>query len=155
MIATDVKLGEGVVIYHKDLVNMYGCTIGDGCKIGTFTEIQRDVVLGKNCKIQSFVFIPTGVILEDGVFVGPNVCFTNDKVPRAVDVNGQLLSAAEWHITPTLVKKGASIGANSTIVCGVTIGERAMVGAGSVVTKDVEAGTLVVGNPARFVRTIG
>jgi UDP-2-acetamido-3-amino-2,3-dideoxy-glucuronate N-acetyltransferase len=149
MITPDVKLGNHVSIPHPELVNLYGCTIGDGCKIASFVEIQRGVVLGRNVKVEAFAFIPSGVTIEDGVFIGPHVCFTNDRFPRAVDATGQLLSSEDWIITPTLVGKGASIGANATIICGVTIGERAMVAAGATVTHDVPADTLVRGTPAR------
>jgi acetyltransferase-like isoleucine patch superfamily enzyme len=155
-IAPDVSLGQNVVIFHPDLVNLYGCTIGDECKIATFVEIQRGVVLGRRVKVEAFAFLPSGVTVEDGVFIGPHVCFTNDRHPRAVDDNGELLGATgsgDWEVVPTVVEAGASIGANATIVCGVRIGARALVGAGSVVTKDVPPGTLVVGNPARVVRT--
>ncbi len=148
-IAPDVRLGRNVVIYHPELVNLYGCSIGDNCKIGAFVEIQRGVVIGRNVKIQPFAFIPTGVIVEEGAFIGPHVCFTNDRYPASVDEHGELLGAGDWEITPTIVKRGASIGANATIVCGVTIGEGALVGAGSVVTRDVPPHTLVRGNPAR------
>jgi UDP-2-acetamido-3-amino-2,3-dideoxy-glucuronate N-acetyltransferase len=151
-IASDVKLGQNVVVFHPDLVNLYGCTIGDECKIATFVEIQRGVVLGKRVKVEAFAFIPSGVTLEDGVFVGPHVCFTNDLYPAAVDTQGELLGAGDWEITSTVVEAGAAIGANATIVCGVRIGAGAMVGAGSVVTKDVPPGMLVVGNPARVIR---
>jgi acetyltransferase-like isoleucine patch superfamily enzyme len=149
MITKDVLLGSDVVIPHPELVNLYGCTIGDNCKIASFVEIQKGVVLGDNVKVEAFAFICMGVRLEDGAFVGPHVCFTNDKVPRAVGSDGELLDSSEWVITPTLVKKRASIGANSTILCGVTIGEGALVGAGSVVTKDVPDGAVVYGNPAK------
>lgn len=154
-IAPDVTLGQNVVIFHPELVNLYGCTIGDECKIATFVEIQRGVVLGRRVKIEAFAFIPSGVTLEDGVFVGPHVCFTNDRYPRAVDADGELLGgegSGDWEILQTVVEAGASIGANATIVCGVRIGARAMIGAGSVVTKDVPPGALVVGNPARVLR---
>ena len=154
MIAPDVKIGEGVVIHHPEQVNLYGCTIGDGCKIASFVEIQRDVVLGKNVKVEAFAFIPTGVVIEDGAFVGPHVCFTNDRYPAAVDAEGRLLESADWTVTPTVVRKGASIGANATIVCGVTIGEYAMVAAGATVTRDVPEWTLVAGTPARTVRAL-
>src|SRR6187431_1093419 len=136
-IAPDVALGQNVVIFHPNLVNLYGCTIGDECKIATFVEIQRGVVLGRRVKVEAFAFIPSGVTVEDGAFIGPHVCFTNDLYPAAVDEHGELLSAADWTITPTVVQRGACIGANATIVCGVTIGEGALVGAGAVVTKDV------------------
>jgi acetyltransferase-like isoleucine patch superfamily enzyme len=154
-IAPDVKLGQNVVIFHPELVNLYGCTIGDECKIATFVEIQRGVVLGRRVKVEAFAFIPSGVTLEDGVFVGPHVCFTNDRYPSAVDASGELLGASgsgDWEVVQTVVEAGASIGANATIVCGVRIGARAMVGAGSVVTRDVPPGALVVGNPARVLR---
>jgi acetyltransferase-like isoleucine patch superfamily enzyme len=150
MIASDVRLGEGVVIYHPELVNLYGCEIGDGCKIGAFVEIRR-VTIGRNVKVQPFVFIPEGVTIEDGVFIGPHVCFTNDKYPRATNPDGSLMAADDWGIVPTWVRQGASIGANATIVCGVTIGEQAIVGAGAVVTRDVPAYAIVAGVPARVV----
>jgi UDP-2-acetamido-3-amino-2,3-dideoxy-glucuronate N-acetyltransferase len=149
MIAPDVKLGAGVVIHHPDQVNLYGCTIGDGTKIASFVEIQRGVVIGPNVKIEAFAFIPSGVTIEDGVFIGPHVCFTNDRHPTAVNEMGELASGDDWTVVPTTVRKRASIGANATIVCGVTIGEGAMVAAGATVTRDVPAGTLVVGTPAR------
>jgi acetyltransferase-like isoleucine patch superfamily enzyme len=144
-----VSLGRNVIIPHPEWVNLYGCTIGDNCKIGSFVEIQRGVVLGRNVKVQPFAFIPSGVIIEDGAFIGPHVCFTNDLFPSSVDEEGELLEAADWEIVPTIVKRHASIGANATIVCGVTIGEGALVGAGSVVTRDVPAHCVVRGNPAR------
>jgi acetyltransferase-like isoleucine patch superfamily enzyme len=156
-IAPDVRLGQNVVIFHPDLVNLYGCTIGHECKIATFVEIQRGAVLGNRVKVEAFAFIPSGVTLEDGVFVGPHVCFTNDRYPRAVDAEGNLLGAGgsgDWEVVETVVEAGASIGANATIVCGVRIGAGALVGAGSVVTEDVPPKTLVVGNPARVVRTL-
>jgi UDP-2-acetamido-3-amino-2,3-dideoxy-glucuronate N-acetyltransferase len=146
-----VRLGRDVVIHHPELVNLYGCTIGDNCKIATFVEIQRDVVIGRNVKVEAFAFIPTGVTIEDGAFIGPHVCFTNDLYPAAVDEQGRLLTGDDWRVVPTVVRRGACIGANATIVCGVTIGEGALVGAGSVVTRDVPAHALVVGNPARVV----
>lgn len=152
VIGDDVRLGDNVTIPHPELVNLYGCTIGDNCKIASFVEIQRGVVLGRNVKVEAFVFIPTGVRIEDGAFLGPHVCFTNDRYPRSVDQHGQLLGSQDWQITPTLVKRGAAIGANSTIVCGVTIGENALVGAGSTVTRDVPANVLAVGTPARVLR---
>jgi acetyltransferase-like isoleucine patch superfamily enzyme len=151
MIAADVRLGENVVIYHPDLVNLYGCQIGDGCKIGAFVEIRKQVRIRRNVKVQAFAFIPEGVTIEDGVFIGPHVCFTNDKYPRAVNPDGSLMEADDWEIVPTLVKRGANIGANVTIICGTTIGEHAMVGAGAVVTHDVPAYAIVTGVPARVV----
>lgn len=152
MIAPDVRLGAGVVIHHPDQVNLYGAVIGDGSKIASFVEIQRGVILGANVKVEAFVFIPSGVVIEDGAFIGPHVCFTNDLYPRAVDAAGRLLGPEDWHVTPTVVRRGAAIGANATIVCGVTIGEGALVGAGSVVIRDVPAGAFVAGNPARVIR---
>jgi len=149
MISPSALLGRNVVIHHPEQVNLYGCRIGDNCKIASFVEIQRGVVLGNNVKVEPFAFIPTGVIIEDGAFVGPHVCFTNDRYPAAVGPDGELLTAEEWDVVPTLVKRGAAIGAHAVILCGVTIGERALVGAGSVVTRDVPAGALVRGNPAR------
>jgi acetyltransferase-like isoleucine patch superfamily enzyme len=151
VIAPDVSLGRNVTIPHPELVNLYGCTIGDGCKIASFVEIQRGVVLGKNVKVEAFAFIPTGVTIEDEAFIGPHVCFTNDPYPSGVDAEGRLLAPGDWAIVSTLVKRRASIGANATIVCGVTIGESALVGANSTVTHDVPPDTLVVGSPARVV----
>jgi acetyltransferase-like isoleucine patch superfamily enzyme len=152
MITADVHLGENVVVYHPDLVNLYGCEIGDGCKIGAFVEIRKQVKIGRNVKIQAFAFIPEGVTIEDGVFIGPHVCFTNDdKYPRAVNPDGSLMEVDDWQIVPTLVKQGASVGANAAIMCGITIGEYAMVGAGAVVTHDVPAHAIVAGVPARVV----
>jgi UDP-2-acetamido-3-amino-2,3-dideoxy-glucuronate N-acetyltransferase len=132
-------------------VNLYGCTVGDGCKIASFVEIQRGVVLGRNVKVEAFAFIPTGVTIEDGAFIGPHVCFTNDRYPAAVGEGGELLGQSDWTVTPTLVGAGASIGANATVVCGVTIGANALIAAGAVVTRDVPPGTLAVGCPARVV----
>jgi UDP-2-acetamido-3-amino-2,3-dideoxy-glucuronate N-acetyltransferase len=149
LIEPDVVLGASVIIPHPELVNLYGCTIGDGCKIASFVEIQRGVRLGRNVKVLPFAFIPSGVTVEDGAFIGPHVCFTNDLYPSAVDEDGQLLTETDWEMVPTLVGRRASIGANATILCGVTIGEGAMVAAGSVVTHDVPAGMLVAGVPAR------
>jgi UDP-2-acetamido-3-amino-2,3-dideoxy-glucuronate N-acetyltransferase len=151
MIAEDVRLGQGVTIYHPELVNLYGCEIGGNCKIGAFVEIRKQVKIGCNVKIQAFAFIPEGVIIEDGVFIGPHACFTNDKHPRSINSDGSLMSEDDWELKPTLVKQGASLGANATIVCGVTIGEYALIGAGAVVTKDVPAYAIVVGVPARVV----
>jgi acetyltransferase-like isoleucine patch superfamily enzyme len=151
VIAPDVSLGKNVTIPHPELVNLYGCTIGDGCKIASFVEIQRGVVLGRNVKVEAFVFIPTGVTIEDEAFIGPHVCFTNDPYPSGVDAEGRLLGPGDWAIVPTLVKRRASIGANATIVSGVTIGENAMVGANSTVTHDVPPDSLAVGTPARVV----
>lgn len=151
MIADDVSLGEGVIIHHPELVNLYGCTVGDGCKIASFVEIQRGVVLGRNVKVEAFAFIPTGVTIEDGAFIGPHVCFTNDRYPAAVGEGGELLGQSDWTVTPTLVGAGASIGANATVICGVTIGAKALIAAGAVVTRDVPPGTLAMGCPARVV----
>jgi acetyltransferase-like isoleucine patch superfamily enzyme len=136
----DVKIGEGTVVH--DHVNLYRCRIGKNCKIDAYVYVEAEVVIGDNCKIRPFVFIPTGVIIEDDVFVGPNVTFTNDKYPK---------SRGQWKLLRTTVKKGASIGANSVVLPGVTIGEKALVGAGSVVTKDVPSRAIVAGNPARIV----
>lgn len=153
MIAPDVSLGENVTIPHPELVNLYGCTIGDGCKIASFVEIQRGAVLGRNVKVEAFVFIPTGVTIEDGAFIGPHVCFTNDRYPRSVGPSGEMLGSGDWEVVPTRVRRGAAIGANATIVCGVTIGENALVGAGTVVTHDVPPNSVVLGNPGRVVRS--
>jgi acetyltransferase-like isoleucine patch superfamily enzyme len=151
LIAPDVQLGKDVVVPHPELVNLYGCHIGDGCKIAAFVEIQRDVRLGRNVKVLPFAFIPSGVTIADGAFIGPHACFTNDLHPSAVGPDGELLTEADWHLLPTHVGRRASIGANATILCGVTIGEGAMVAAGSVVTHDVPPHTLAVGIPARIV----
>lgn len=151
MIAADVKLGANVVIHHPEQVNLYGCEIGDDCRIASFVEIQNGASLGRRVKVEAFAFIPTGVTIEDGVFVGPHVCFSNDRYPSAVDEAGELLTVGQWQVVPTLVRRSASIGANATIVCGVTVGEGAMIGAGATVTHDVPPDTLVIGNPARIV----
>lgn len=151
-IATDVKLGQNVAIYN--FVNLYGCEIGDNSKIGTFVEIQRGAKIGANCKVSSHTFICEGVVIEDNVFIGHGVIFTNDIYPRATTADGKLQTGSDWECIPTLIKKGASIGSNVTLLCGITIGENAIVGAGSVVTKDVMANTIVAGNPARMLRTL-
>lgn len=151
MIAASVTLEEGVVIHHPDLVNLYGCHIGAGSRIGTFVEIQRNAAVGRNCKISSHTFICEGVTLEDGVFVGHGVMFTNDLHPRAVNADGSLQTDADWTVVPTRVKRRASIGSNATILAGVTIGEGALIGAGAVVTRDVPAHAVVAGVPARVV----
>jgi len=151
-IAPDVKLGKDVKIY--DFVNLYGCEIGDNTKIGTFVEIQKGSKIGGNCKISSHTFICEGVTIEDGVFVGHNVTFINDLFPRATADDGKLQTEDDWTCVPTCVKKGASIGSSVTLLCGITVGENAIVGAGSVVTRDVPANTIVAGNPARELRRI-
>jgi UDP-2-acetamido-3-amino-2,3-dideoxy-glucuronate N-acetyltransferase len=151
-IADDVQLGENVKI--ANFVNLYGCAIGDNTKIGAFVEVQKNAVIGKNCKIQSHTFICEGVMIEDEAFVGHGVTFINDKYPRSTNGDGGLQSEADWKVVPTVVKKGASIGSGSTILCSVTIGEKAIVGSGSVVTKDVPAFTIVAGNPAKVIRRI-
>jgi len=151
-IAPDVKLGRDVKIY--DFVNLYGCEIGDESKIGTFVEIQKGARIGRRVKISSHTFICEGVTIEDGVFIGHNVTFINDLYPRATAAGGELQTEADWKVVPTVVRRGASIGSSATILCGVEIGEGAIVGAGSVVTKDVPAGVIVVGNPARVLRPI-
>ena len=147
-----VKLGKNVKIYN--FVNIYGCEIGDNTKIGSYVEIRENVKVGKNCKIQAFAFLPQGVILEDEVFVGPHACFVNDKIPRAT-ANGRLKEkGSDWYPLTTVVKKGASIGANATILGGIKIGQNSIVGAGSVVTKDVPANVVVAGNPAKIIRKL-
>jgi acetyltransferase-like isoleucine patch superfamily enzyme len=151
MIASSVTLGENVVIHHPDLVNLYGCAIGARSRVGTFVEIQRNASIGSDCKISSHTFICEGVTLEDGVFVGHGVMFTNDLHPRAVNPDGSLQTDANWTMVPTLVKRRASIGSNATILAGVTIGEGALIGAGAVVSKDVPDYTIVAGVPARVI----
>ena len=148
-IAPDVVLGERVVIHHPQLVNLYGCRIGDDTRIGTFVEIQKGVVVGARCKIQSHSFLCEGVTLEDEVFIGHGVIFINDRFPRAT-AGGVLQSERDWQVIPTRIGRGASIGSGAVILCGVTIGERAMVGAGAVVTADVPAHAIVHGVPARI-----
>src|SRR5271170_5821027 len=151
-IAPDVKLGRDVKL--SKFINLYGCTVGDETKIGAFVEIQKNVTVGKNCKVSSHTFICEGVTIEDDVFLGHNVTFINDSYPRATAASGQLQTEADWRVEKTVVRKGASIGSGSTILATVTIGENAIVGAGSVVTKDVPANAVVAGNPARLLRYI-
>ena len=150
IIAPDVKLGKNVKIYN--FVNLYGCEIDDETKIGAFVEVQKNVKIGKRCKIQSHTFICEGVTIEDEVMVAHGVMFINDKDPAAANPNGSLKDESDWVCTPTLIKKRASIGSNATIMCGITIGEGALVGAGSLVTKDVPPYTIVAGNPARVLK---
>lgn len=151
-IGKDVTLGKHVMIY--DYVNLYGCQIGDYTRIGAFVEIQKNARIGRHCKISSHSFICEGVTIEDEVFVGHNVTFINDRYPRATTQAGRLQSDSDWTVRPTLVKRGASIGSSATILCDVTIGERAIIGAGSVVVRDVPPGSVVAGNPARVIRKI-
>ena len=151
-IAPDVILGRGVKIYA--FANLYGCEIGDDSKIGAFVEIQKGAKIGRRVKVSSHTFICEGVTIEDGAFIGHGVMFTNDKYPRATTEDGALQTDADWACIPTLVKQGASIGSNATILCGVTIGEEAIIGAGSVVTHDVPPKAIVAGNPARIIRKI-
>ena len=151
-ISPDVKLGKGVRIFA--FTNLYGCQIGDDVKIGTFVEIQKGASIGNRCKISSHTFICEGVVLEDDVFVGHNVTFINDLYPRATNEGGQLQTEADWKCIPTRIGRGASIGSSATILCGVTVGPRAIIGAGSVVTRDVPADAIVAGNPARVIRMI-
>src|SRR6266481_177484 len=148
-IAPGVQLGSGVVIHHPDLVNLYGCRVGDDTKIGTFVEIQKQATIGRRCKISSHTFICEGVAIDDEVFVGHGVMFINDRYPRAT-ADGALQTEADWQIVPTRVRAGASIGSGAVIMCGVTIGEKALVGAGAVVTRDVPDHATVVGVPARL-----
>jgi UDP-2-acetamido-3-amino-2,3-dideoxy-glucuronate N-acetyltransferase len=150
-VMSNVVQGEAVTIYHPQLVNLYGCTIGDDTRIGTFVEIQKNAAVGARCKISSHTFICEGVTIEDDVFVGHGVMFINDRYPRAT-VDGRPQSEADWELIPTLVKRGASIGSGAVIMCGVTIGEHALIGAGAVVTHDVPDHAVVVGVPARVVR---
>jgi len=151
-IAPDVRLGDGVKL--SKFINLYGCEIGDETKIGAFVEIQKNAVIGKRCKISSHTFICEGVTVEDNVFIGHNVAFINDAYPRSTRADGQLQTDADWNVEKTRVKKGASVGSGCTILANVTIGENAMVGAGSVVTRDVPPNTIAFGNPARVHRSI-
>ncbi len=148
----NVNLGKGVKIFN--FVNAYGCSIDDNSKIGAFVEIQKGASIGKNCKISSHTFICEGVHIEDNVFIGHGVMFTNDLFPRATNADGSAQTEADWKMIETFVKKGASIGSNATILCGITIGENALIGAGAVVTKDVPANAIVAGNPAKFIKNI-
>lgn len=148
----NVKLGKDVKIF--DFVNLYGCSIGDNTKVGTFVEIQKNATIGKNCKISTHTFICEGVHIGDDVFVGHNVTFINDKYPRSVNTDGELQTEADWKVEETFIKSGASIGSSATILCGVTVGENAIVGAGAVVTKDVPANTIVAGVPAKIVKEL-
>lgn len=151
-ISDDVKLGKDVKL--AKFINLYGCTVGDGTKIGAFVEIQKNAVIGRNCKISSHSFICEGVTIEDEVFIGHNVTFINDSYPRAANPDGSLQTEADWKVEPTLIKKGASIGSSVTILANVTIGERAVIGAGSVVTKDIPADVIAAGNPAKIKRQV-
>ncbi len=151
-ISEDVKLGENVKL--AKFINLYGCTIGDNTKIGTFVEVQKNAAIGRNCKISSHTFICEGVVIEDNVFIGHNVTFINDTYPRATNRNGGLQTEADWKVEPTHVKRGASIGSGATILSHMTIGENAIIGAGSVVTKDVPPNAVVAGNPAKVLRFI-
>ena len=153
-ISPDVTLADDVMIFHRDLVNLYGCRIGSGTKIGAFVEIQKNAAVGARCKISSHSFLCEGVTIEDEVFVGHGVMFINDRYPRATS-DGRLQTEADWAVVPTRVCRGASIGSGATIMCGVTIGEGALVGAGAVVTRDVAAGATVAGVPARLIRRGG
>lgn len=148
----NVKMGKDVKIF--DFVNLYGCTIDDRSKVGTFVEIQKGASIGKDCKISSHTFICEGVHIGDGVFVGHNVTFINDKYPRSVNPDGSMQTEEDWTLVETFVKKGASIGSSSTIMCGITIGENAIIGAGAVVTKDVPDNTVVAGVPAKVIKTL-
>ncbi len=150
-VSADVRLEEGVKIFQPDLVNLYGCTIGSDTKIGAFVEIQKNAVVGPRCKISSHTFICEGVKIEEEVFIGHGVMFTNDLYPRATNEDGSIQTDADWAVTTTLVKRRASIGSNATILAGVTIGENALVGAGSVVTRDIPDYAIVAGVPARAV----
>jgi len=148
----NVTLGKNVKIF--DFVNLYGCTIGDDTKVGTFVEIQKNATIGKNCKISSHTFICEGVHIEDNVFVGHNVTFINDKIPKSVNEDGSMQSEKDWKVVETYIKKGSSIGSSATIMCGVTVGEKAIVGAGAVVTKDVPPNSIVAGVPAKVIKKL-
>jgi acetyltransferase-like isoleucine patch superfamily enzyme len=144
-------MGEGVVVYQPDLVNLYECRIGAGTRIGAFVEVQRNAVIGRNCKISSHSFICEGVTLEDGVFVGHGVMFTNDRYPRATNADGSLQTASDWTVLPTRVRRNASIGSNATLLPGIVVGEGALIGAGAVVTRDVPDYAVVAGVPAAVI----
>ena len=148
----NVTLGKDVKIF--DFVNLYGCSIGDNSKIGTFVEIQKNSIIGKNCKISSHTFICEGVEIEDNVFIGHNVTFINDKYPRSTNIDGSMQSEKDWKVVKTFIKRGASVGSSATILCGVTVGENAVIGAGSVVTKDIPANTVAAGVPAKIIRSV-
>ncbi|MGA2908253.1 MAG: acyltransferase [Terracidiphilus sp.] len=151
-VAADVKLGANVKL--SKFVNLYGCEIGDETKVGPFVEIQKNARIGKRCKVSSHSFICEGVDIEDNVFIGHGVTFTNDTYPRSTNSDGTLQTGSDWEVRPTVVRKGASIGSGSTLLCNLSVGENAIVGAGSVVTKDVPPNTIVAGNPARVLRSI-
>jgi UDP-2-acetamido-3-amino-2,3-dideoxy-glucuronate N-acetyltransferase len=151
-IAADVRLGKNVRIFN--FTNLYGCEIGDDVKVGAFVEIQKGAKIGNRCKISSHTFICEGVTLEDEVFIGHHVVFTNDRYPHATNEDGSMQTEADWNCVPTLVKRRASIGSGAVLLCGITVGENAMVGAGSVVTRDVPPGTIVAGNPARVIKSL-
>ena len=151
-IAPDVVLGKNVTL--NDFINLYGCTIGDGTKIGPFVEVQKNAVIGKQCKISSHTFICEGVTIEDEVFVGHGVVFINDKYPRATTESGELQREEDWEVVTTTVKRGASIGSNTTLLCGISVGAGAIVGAGSVVINDVPDKVIVAGNPAKIIREL-
>ncbi len=151
-VSETAHIADSVKIFHPSLVNLYGCTIGEDTKVGAFVEVQKGVIIGARCKISSHSFICEGVTIEDEVFVGHGVMFINDKLPRAT-ADGALQTEADWEVIPTLIKRGASIGSGSIIMCGITIGEKALIGAGAVVTHDVQAGDVVAGVPARLLRT--
>src|SRR3989344_7560930 len=152
MIKDDVKIGKGTKIFHPDLVNLYGCEIGEDCKIGTFVEVQKNSKIGRNCKISSHTFICEGVIIEDNCFIGHGVMFINDNHPKSINSDGSLESEADWakRFVKTNIKNNVSIGSNATILGGITIGENAIIGAGAVVTKDIPSNVIVVGNPAKI-----
>jgi acetyltransferase-like isoleucine patch superfamily enzyme len=150
-IASDVILGQNVKL--SKFINLYGCTIGSNTKIGAFVEVQKNAHIGGNCKISSHSFVCEGVTIEDGVFIGHGVMFTNDRYPRSINADGSMQTEKDWKVVPTVVKRGASIGSNATVLCGVTIGENAVVGAGSVVTRDVLPSTIVAGCPAKNIRS--
>jgi UDP-2-acetamido-3-amino-2,3-dideoxy-glucuronate N-acetyltransferase len=152
MISSTAKIGKTTIIFHPEQVNIYGCIIGEHCKIGAFVEIKPNVTIGDYVKIEPFVFIPDGVTIENGVFIGPNVTFTNDRFPSAITNEGTLKTDTDWSVEHIIVEEGASIGAGATIRCGVRIGKYALVGAGAVVTKNVKPHTTVVGNPAKVLR---